>query len=42
MTDWLVATLRAHPELAIFVALAVGFWIGPKKIGGFKIGRAHV
>ena len=39
MTDWLVATLRAHPELAIFVALAVGFWIGPKKIGGFNLGN---
>ncbi len=39
MIDWLFATLRAHPELAIFVALAIGFWIGPKKIGGFNLGN---
>ena len=39
MVDWLVATLRAQPELAIFVALAIGFWIGPKKIGGFNLGN---
>ncbi len=39
MIDWLVATLRQYPELAIFVALAVGFWIGPKKIGGFNLGN---
>jgi len=39
MTDWLVATLRQYPELAIFVALAVGFWIGPKKLGGFNLGN---
>jgi putative transport protein len=30
MADWLIATLRTYPELAIFVALAIGFWIGPK------------
>ena len=39
MIDWLVATLRTYPELAIFVALAVGFYIGPKKIGGFSLGN---
>jgi putative transport protein len=36
---WIVETLRAHPELAIFVALAIGFWIGPKKIAGFNLGN---
>jgi putative transport protein len=36
---WLVETLRAHPELAIFVALAIGFWIGPKKVAGFNLGN---
>jgi len=35
---WLVETLRSYPELAIFLALAVGFWIGPKKIAGFSLG----
>jgi putative transport protein len=39
VANWLVETLREHPELAIFVALAIGFWIGPKKIGGFNLGN---
>ncbi|MBN8987318.1 MAG: aspartate-alanine antiporter [Rhizobiales bacterium] len=39
MFEWLAGTLRAYPELAIFAALAVGFWIGPKKIGGFSLGN---
>ena len=39
MTDWLIATLRTYPELAIFIALAIGFWIGPKKIAGFSLGN---
>ena len=36
---WLVETLRAYPELALFLALAIGFWIGPKKLGGFSLGN---
>jgi putative transport protein len=36
---WLAETLHAYPELAIFLALAVGFWIGPKKLGGFSLGN---
>jgi putative transport protein len=39
MSDWIVATLRTYPELAIFIALAIGFWIGPKKIAGFNLGN---
>ena len=39
MIDWLISTLRQYPELAIFVALAVGFWFGPKKLGGFNLGN---
>ena len=39
MIDWLIGTLRAQPEIAIFAALAIGFWIGPKKIGGFNLGN---
>jgi Predicted Permease Membrane Region len=39
MVDWLVTTLRAYPELAIFFALAIGFWIGPIKIAGFSLGN---
>jgi putative transport protein len=37
--EWLLATLKAYPELLIFVALAIGFWIGPKKLGGFSLGN---
>jgi putative transport protein len=36
--NWIVETLRTYPELAIFLALAVGFWIGPKKLAGFSLG----
>ena len=39
MIDWFVATLRSYPELAIFLSLAIGFWIGPKKLGGFSLGN---
>ena len=36
---WLVETLRAHPELAVFFALAVGFAVGPLKVAGFTLGN---
>jgi putative transport protein len=36
--QWFVGTLRAYPELAIFLALAVGFLVGPKKLAGFSLG----
>jgi putative transport protein len=36
--SWITGTLRAYPELAIFLALAIGFWIGPKKLAGFSLG----
>ena len=31
--------LRNHPELAIFLVLAVGFVIGRIRIGSFKVGN---
>ncbi len=37
--QWIVETLRSYPELAIFLALAVGFFIGPKKLAGFSLGN---
>jgi len=37
--DWLLSTLRANPELALFLALAFGFWLGPRKIHGFSLGN---
>jgi len=36
--DWTIATLRSYQEIAIFLALAIGFWIGPKKVAGFSLG----
>ena len=38
MADWLLATLRSNPELALFLALTFGFWLGPKKLHGFSLG----
>jgi putative transport protein len=35
---WFVATLRAHPELTVFLALGMGFGIGPRKVAGFALG----
>jgi putative transport protein len=39
MADWLVKTFQTYPELAIFLSLAIGFAIGPRKIGGFSLGN---
>jgi putative transport protein len=36
--DWFVETLRRYPEIAIFLALGVGFWFGRKKFGTFSLG----
>ncbi|HET7216680.1 MAG TPA: aspartate-alanine antiporter [Vicinamibacterales bacterium] len=36
---WLVQTLRSHPELAVFFALAIGFAAGSWKVGGFTLGN---
>jgi putative transport protein len=37
--QWILDTLRGYPELALFLALAIGFWIGPMKAGGFSLGN---
>ncbi|HVO93364.1 MAG TPA: aspartate-alanine antiporter [Terriglobales bacterium] len=36
--DYLIKALQQNPELAIFLALAIGFAIGRVKIGGFSLG----
>ena len=38
MWDYIVETLRANPQLAIFVTLAVGYWVGARKFGSFSLG----
>ena len=37
--DTIAAPLRDHPELAIFLTLALGFLIGRVKIGSFSLGN---
>ena len=39
LMSWLVETLRQNPEIAIFLALAMGFLIGGVKIGKFSLGN---
>lgn len=36
--EWIINVLRTHPELAIFLTIALGFWIGRIKIGQFSLG----
>ena len=28
--SWLTATLRSYPEIAIFLSLGIGYWVGAK------------
>ena len=39
MLEWLLTTLRTYPEICIFLALAIGFYIGPIKLAGFNLGN---
>ncbi|HSV20156.1 MAG TPA: aspartate-alanine antiporter [Casimicrobiaceae bacterium] len=36
--DWMGATLTRYPELAVFLVVGVGYWIGAFKIRGFGLG----
>jgi putative transport protein len=36
--DWIVTTLRSHPEIAIFFSLGIGYWVGGKSFRGFSLG----
>jgi putative transport protein len=36
--SWFVTTLRTYPEIAIYLALALGFFIGGLKLGKFSLG----
>ena len=38
MYQWLVDTLRTYPEIAIFLTLGLGFWVGKFKVGSFSLG----
>src|SRR5262245_48272462 len=38
MFDWLEQFLIRYPELALFLVIAAGYWIGSFKIGAFSLG----
>lgn len=38
LLEHVVTTLQNSPELAIFAALAIGYWVGGIKLGGFSLG----
>ena len=33
--SWLTATLRSYPEIAIFLSLGIGYWVGGKSYQRF-------
>ena len=35
---WLTEMLQKYPELAVFIALGLGYWIGARRIAGFSFG----
>lgn len=36
--DWLKTTLQQYPEMAVFLSLAIGYWVGAKVFKGFSLG----
>src|SRR5215467_4073910 len=38
MIDWLFTTLKTYPEIAIFLSLALGYWLGKYTIKGIGLG----
>ena len=38
MLSYIADTLRANPQLAIFLTLAIGYWVGARKFGSFSLG----
>lgn len=38
MWTYIVETLRANPQLAVFLTLAIGYWVGVRKFGSFSLG----
>jgi putative transport protein len=39
MLEWLAATLRSYPEIAIFLSLGVGYGVGPQLVRGMAKGK---
>lgn len=38
LMNWLVKALQASPELAMFLAVGIGYWVGGIKLGKFALG----
>jgi putative transport protein len=38
MLDWFATTLRGYPEIAVFLALAVGYYVGKFTFRGIGLG----
>ncbi len=38
MVDWFVATLKQYPEIAIFLSLAIGYYVGSFTYKGLGLG----
>jgi len=36
--EWLSGMLQKYPELAVYLAVAVGYWVGQFRLGGFSFG----
>jgi len=36
--EWLSGMLHKYPELAVYLALAIGYWVGHFRFGGFSLG----
>ena len=36
--EWIGGTFTKYPELAVFLVIGIGYWIGAFKIGGFGLG----
>jgi putative transport protein len=38
MLMWFATTLRSYPEIALFLALAIGYYVGGFSYRGFALG----
>jgi putative transport protein len=36
--NWLVKSLQAYPEIVVFLAVGIGYWVGNYKFGNFSLG----
>lgn len=36
--EWFKTTLQTYPEIAVFISLAIGYWVGSKTFKGFSLG----